>query len=201
MKNKIIIILISVVLVGLLLFLYFFNNKEESKVVEDLKTVSQINGYDYTLYEKDLDLYKEEFYLLKNNLESENIDFEEYAKSITKMFLIDLYDLDSKKNMYDVGGAEFVYDIAKENYVLNVTNTLYKYMIDNSDGKREQSLPKVKNVIVDSVTENKYKLNDKDYEGYKVVAKIEYVNDLGYDDAAEVLLIKDDKTLYIVEKN
>ena len=44
------------------------------------------------------------------------------------MFLIDLYNLDNKKNMYDVGGVIFVFPDARENYKLNVSNTLYKYM-------------------------------------------------------------------------
>lgn len=172
-------------------------NTNKSKVDNGI----QIKGFEYILYESHPKLYKEEFKVLKNNLESDEIDYVEYAKSISKMFIIDLYNLENKKNMYDVGGVVFVYPDARENYKLNVTNTLYKYMKDNSVGKRDQELPEVKTVEIINYEDNKYTIGDNEFDGYKININIEYINDLGYDKAAEVLLIKQDKYLYIVEKN
>ena len=117
------------------------------------------------------------------------------------MFLIDLYNLSGKKNMYDVGGVEFVYPDNVDNYKLNVTNTLYKYMIDNSDGKREQVLPTVSGVNVTSDEETTFKIKDEEYDGYKLNLEISYVEDLGYDKVVELILVRKDKYLYVVEKN
>ena len=161
----------------------------------------QIKAFNYVLYNNKPKLYKEEFKVLKQNLESSNLNYESYAKSISKMFLIDLYNLDNKKNMYDVGGIEFVYPATVDNYKLNVTNTLYKYMEDNTINKRNQELPIVSNVIVNKCEETTFTFEEKEYNGYKLSLKIEYQKDLDYDIDCEVILIKDGKYLYVVEKN
>lgn len=199
MKNKVIIIIIIVLVLAISLFSYFKMNKKET-LKEEPKSVAQIKGYDYLLFESDLELYKEEFFKLKDNLESNNIDYLEYAKSISNMFLIDLYDLNSKKNMYDVGGIEFVYPEARDNYALNVSNTLYKYMED-INSRKNQKLPSVKSVSLEDVSEISFDIKDKQYNGYKIHSLITYKEDLGYDTDVEVILIKDNNYIYVVEKN
>ena len=161
----------------------------------------QIKGFEYILYNSHPKLYKNEFKILKTNLENNNINYQEYAKSISKMFIIDLYNLNNKKNMYDVGGIVFVYPDARDNFKTNVTNTLYKYMKDINDGKRKQQLPEIKSVEVKSINDNKYNIAESEYEGYKVIIHAEYVKDLGYDKDSEIVIIKNDKYLYIVERN
>lgn len=182
--------------------IYNFTNKEsnnkKTKVVDNGIT---IKGYNYILYEDDPTIYEEEFKRLKDNLESDKIDYKKYAKSISKMFIIDLYSLNLKKNMYDIGGTDFIYPDAVDNYKLNVQNTLYKYMEDNSEGKREQILPEVKNVVVNDIEETTYKIETKEYDAYKINVDIEYVKDLEYDEKAELILIKDEEYIHIVEKN
>ena len=168
---------------------------------KNLDKVIYIKGFDYILYEDDIDIYKDEFKRWKKNLESSNINYTEYAESISKMFVMDLYSLEAKKNMYDVGGVQFVYPDIRDNYKLNVSNTLYKYMKDNSDGKREQDLPMVKSVSIKNEDETKYKIGEEEFDGYKINLDIEYVKDLEYDKSAEIILVKKDKYLYIVEKN
>lgn len=202
MKKKKVLITILIVL-----FIYFvggivygFIKPKVSKKGRVLNNV-QIKGFNYLLSEDDPKIYKDEFNILKKNLESSNINYLEYAHSISKMFLIDLYNLSGKKNMYDVGGVEFVYPDNVDNYKLNVTNTLYKYMIDNSDGKREQVLPTVSGVNVTSDEETTFKIKDVEYNGYKLNLEISYVEDLGYDKVVELILVRKDKYLYVVEKN
>lgn len=202
MKKKKVLITILIVL-----FIYFvggivygFIKPKVSKKGRVLNKV-QIKGFNYLLSEDDPKIYKDEFNILKKNLESSNINYLEYAHSISKMFLIDLYNLSGKKNMYDVGGVEFVYPDNVDNYKLNVTNTLYKYMIDNSDGKREQILPTVSGVNVTSDEETTFKRKDEEYNGYKLNLEISYVEDLGYDNVVELILVRKDKYLYVVEKN
>lgn len=200
----VIIVIIILAIVGAVLFFYLKNKNKP--VVEESKEAVILNSIDkYNISLSDLDsaLYKKEYEELKKNLESEKIDYEEYAKSIAKMFIIDLYSLKTKINKYDVGGVEFVYEPIVENYKLNVEDTLYKYMEDNSKGKRVQTLPMVKSIKVASIKANKYKINseDKTYDGYKVKLTWDYETNLGYDDEAEIIIIKVEDQLKIVEKN
>ena len=203
----------TALVICLILFIYFiggiiynFTRKEEKEVVNNnnnkiVDNAVTIKGYSYILYEDESTIYTDEFKKLKNNLEGKKIDYKEYAKSISKMFIIDLYSLNLKKNMYDVGGIDFIYPDSQDNYKLNVQNTLYKYMEDNSEGKRKQELPEVKNVKINEVEETTYKIKEKEYDAYKINVDIEYVKDLEYDKKAELILIKDGEYIHIVEKN
>lgn len=203
MKNKLIGLVICIVL-----FIYFFGgviyNFVLDKPIKDkseVKSSNTIKGYEYLLYDDDLDIYKSEFNKLKKNLESKKIDYEEYAKSISKMFLIKLYSLDNLDNKYDIKATEFIYPDAIENFKLNVINTLNKYIEDNSEGNRKQELPIVNSVEVNSFEEVKFEISEKEYDAYKINLNIEYNKDLGYDKKAELIIVKSDKYLYIVEKN
>lgn len=203
-NKKFWLIISSIALLYFIGGIVYINLDRDSGNVKNNKNVDKgisIKGFDYILYEDDIDIYKDEFKKLKKNLESSNINYTEYAESISKMFVMDLYSLEAKKNMYDVGGVQFVYPDIRDNYKLNVTNTLYKYMKDNSDGKREQDLPMVKSVSIKNEDETKYKIGEEEFDGYKINLDIEYVKDLEYDKSAEIILVKKDKYLYIVEKN
>ena len=203
-NKKFWLIICSIVLLYFIGGIVYINLDRDSSNVKNNKNVDKgisIKGFDYILYEDDIDIYKDEFKKLKKNLESSNVNYTEYAESISKMFVMDLYSLEAKKNMYDVGGVQFVYPDIRDNYKLNVTNTLYKYMKDNSDGKREQDLPMVKSVSIKNEDETKYKIGEEEFDGYKINLDIEYVKDLEYDKSAEIILVKKDKYLYIVEKN
>ena len=87
------------------------------------------------------------------------------------------------------------------NYKLNVQNTLYKYLEDNSNNFREQELPEVSSVTINSIINNEYIIENQTYEGYKVNLSWDYVKDLGYDKEGEIILIIIDNNIYIVEKN
>lgn len=203
-NKKFWLIISSIALLYFIGGIVYINLDRDSGNVKNNKNLDKgisIKGFDYILYEDDIDIYKDEFKKLKKNLESSNVNYTEYAESISKMFVMDLYSLEAKKNMYDVGGVQFVYPDIRDNYKLNVTNTLYKYMKDNSDGKREQDLPMVKSVSIKNEDETKYKIGEEEFDGYKINLDIEYVKDLEYDKSAEIILVKKDKYLYIVEKN
>lgn len=206
-KKKVFIFIVIIVLVllalGIFLYFYFNKNKEEHVETKEAVILNSLDEYGITLSDLDTALYKEEYEVLKKNLESDKINYEEYAKSISKLFIIDLYTLNNKINKYDVGGYEVVYPAVVDNYKLNVEDTLYKYLEDNSQGKRKQTLPEVKSIKVDSIKPNKYtiKSEDKTYEGYKVELSWTYTKNLGYDDEATLIIINVDNKLYIAEKN
>ena len=205
-KKKIItfisIVLIVVLVVGIFIYFYLNKNKEEVVDTKEVTILNSIDEYGITLSDVDTELYKTEYESLKKNIDSGKIDMEEYAKSVAKLFIIDLYTLNNKINKYDVGGAEVVYPNIVDNYRLNVEDTLYKYMEDNSKGNRKQQLPEVKSIKVDSIKSDKYtiKSEDKTYSAYKVELSWTYVKDLNYDDEATLMIINSDDKLYVVEK-
>ena len=202
MKNKLdTIITISFIILGIVIFSYigyvvyndFFKKVEENVVIKNLEL------YGYSLQESDTELYKSEFDNLSNTLNKETIDFEEYAKCISKLYVIDFYTLSNKLSNTDIGGLEFVYPEIKDNFKLKAKDTIYKYIEVNYNGKREQKLPEVSEVNVEEVTESKYKIGEEEFDSYVVKTRWQYVEDLGYQTSAKLTIIKDSSKLYIVE--
>ena len=198
MKKFILIILFMILMysVGGIYYIEYVYKDNNEPVIKNL---AEIEGYPYSLKSNASKLYKDEFNILKDNLEN-NYNEEEYIKSISKLYIIDLYSLKNKLNKYDIN-VDFIYPDIVSNYRLNIENTLYKYLENNSDGNRNQELPVVSNVIIDEILDEKYSLNKENVPCKKVKVTIEYENDLGYDKSAVITLVKQDKYYYIVEYN
>lgn len=208
--KKVIIILLILIVLGVGGFFGYRYFKPENKPINTKKVYTDsIKGYDYKLEKRDSKLYKEKYAELKKVLESKTIDYEEYAKLLAQLYIIDLYTIDNKVNTYDVGGSEFIYPDALENYELKVKDTIYRYMEDNSYGKRKQELPSVDSIKVESIKETTFELKgeegkeSKSLEGYEVKLSWSYEKDLGYDEKATVILVKDEdeKMVYVIEQN
>lgn len=201
MKKKVILFLCILIFVyaagGTIYYIATREKKDDKPIVTNKDT---IKGYDYTLKSNATKLYEDEFKALKANLEGD-INYDEYALSVAKLFVIDLYTINNKINKYDTGGASFVYPDGRDNYKLNVQDTIYKYVEDNTNGKRTQNLPEVSSVIVKDSKKDTYKIGDNSFEAYKINLEWSYVQDLGYDKTGEIILIKKDKNIYVVEKN
>lgn len=201
MKKKVILFLCILIFVyaagGTIYYIATREKKDDKPIVTNKDT---IKGYDYTLKSNATKLYENEFKALKANLEGD-INYDEYAVSVAKLFVIDLYTINNKINKYDTGGASFVYPDGRDNYKLNVQDTIYKYVEDNTNGKRTQNLPEVSSVIVKDSKKDTYKIGDNSFEAYKINLEWSYVQDLGYDKTGEIILIKKDKNIYVVEKN
>ena len=201
MKKKVILffcILIFVYAAGGTIYYIATREKKDDKPIVTNKDT--IKGYDYTLKSNATKLYEDEFKALKANLEGD-INYDEYAVSVAKLFVIDLYTINNKINKYDTGGASFVYPDGRDNDKLNVQDTIYKYVEDNTNGKRTQNLPEVSSVIIKDSKKDTYKIGDNSFEAYKINLEWSYVQDLGYDKTGEIILIKKDKNIYVVEKN
>ena len=198
MKKFILIILFMILIysVGGIYYIEYVYKDNNEPVVKNL---AEIEGYPYSLKCNASKLYIDEFNILKDNLEN-NYNEEEYIKSISKLYIIDLYSLKNKLNKYDIN-VDFIYPDIVSNYRLNIENTLYKYLENNSDGNRNQELPVVSNVIIDEILDEKYSLNKENVPCKKVKVTIEYENDLGYDKSGTITLVKQDKYYYIVEYN
>ena len=201
MKNKkIMLVIFFVVLVYAAGGIYYAYFKKNPRVIK-ISNLDTIKGYNYVLKSNDTSLYKQEFNKLKENLESNDVNDEEYAESVAKMFIIDLYTLANKINKYDVGGTSFIHPDYLQNYKLNVQNSIYKYMEDNSNKNRTQELPEVIAVSVGNKEDTEYKIADESYNGYKFNLEWTYNKELGYDTNGEVIVIKQDNVYYVAEKN
>lgn len=201
MKKKVILFLCILIFVyaagGTIYYIATREKKDDKPIVTNKDT---IKGYDYTLKSNATKLYEDEFKALKANLEGD-INYDEYAVSVAKLFVIDLYTINNKINKYDTGGASFVYPDGRDNYKLNVQDTIYKYVEDNTNGKRTQNLPEVSSVIVKDSKKDTYKIGDNSFAAYKINLEWSYVQDLGYDKTGEIILIKKERNIYVVEKN
>lgn len=194
-------IIIFIIVVAILLIIgipkLISNNddKEETNVVEK---IDQMENYDYYLDDTATEYYKDLYNELKTVLNNEEINDEEYAKIISKLFITDLFTLDNKITSSDIGGLQFVYTDFKEDFVNIAKTTLYSSVESNIYGDREQNLPIVSNVEINSITESTFDYDDIEYSSYDVSLNISYQEDLGYPTNYELTLIKNDKYFQVV---
>lgn len=199
-KNKKVLALL--ILIGVILFGYLiFRVRNDFFKKQDKTVVDSIGLYGYTLEKTDTKLYENYFKELSKILNEKTIDYEKYAEYLSKLFIVDTFTLNNKLASTDIGGTEFIHPDLKENFKENMGNNMYRNIEVNLDGKRQQELPIVKDVTIDTIKEDKVKYNDKEYDGYIIKANIEYEKDLGYQTEIELTLIKDDKILYIIKGN
>ena len=201
MKKKykyplIILILVIIIIIGLIVFKMFFT---KSEVKNNVKVIDSIVDFSYTLDERDTTLMKDTYKELKNVLKEKDINYEEYASILARLFVIDLFTMDNKINKYDVACLEYVYPDNVDNFKTNVEDTIYKTMEDNTYGKRTEKLSIVSSVNVTDVSTNTFKINEEEVPSYVVTLNWEYESDLGYDKNATITLVKKDKKLYVVE--
>lgn len=174
------IILIILVVGSIFVIKKLFKPEKQTEV----KVLSVIEKYNYTLDDNETDIYKKYFKDLENVLQEEEINQEEYCKLISKLFVIDFYTLNNKVTNKDIGGVQFLKEDIRENFSLKASNTLYKYIKNNIYGKRKQNLPEVKDVEVEEIKEKE--LDDTKEKAYEVRLSIEYVKDMGY---TEIVLL------------
>ena len=172
-----IIIIALIIAMGIYVLTIFIPNKKANTKIDKEETIK----YDYTVYKRDSSLYKETFKDLKKVLDASEIDYNKYAEDVTKLFIIDFYTLNNKLSKDDIGGLQYIKSDFKDNFILNARNTMYKYIENNSDGKRNQELPEVSNVKTEKVGKGTYEIDKISYEAYILDMTFEYKKDLGYD--------------------
>lgn len=189
-------ILVVIIIIGLK-FTFEFLVKDDKNIVTK-KELDSLELYGYTLDDYDSDLYKEYFNDLKNTLNSKEVNYEDYSKEIVKLFVSDFYTLDNKLTSSDIGGVEFIPSDMVENFKMHAGDTMYNHVKTNIYGDRVQKLPIVKSVEVTNIENITYTYKDKEYSAYRVSARWEYQEDLGYKNNEIFTLIKDNNKLYIV---
>lgn len=175
--NKIITILIVISFI-ILVFLIGNIIKDLTNKVKETETLDTIDNYSYVLTDSDTEYYKEQFKELKKILQTEEVNEEEYAKTISKLFLIDFYSLASSINKNDVGGSQYVEEAYRDTFIKKAKDTIYANVENNIYGDRKQELPNVTQVEITKITKTK--------DGYETQASITYDKELGY--AKEVIL-------------
>ncbi|MDD3241672.1 MAG: hypothetical protein PHQ64_02695 [Bacilli bacterium] len=193
-------IIISFSLLIIIVIAYVFIDKVYLKKQVVAKVVHEIKEYNYYLDDKDTDLYKEKYYELEKVLKEDNINYDEYAKLISQLFVIDFYTLDNKITNKDIGGVQFVNSNIIDNFKLNATSTIYKYLKSNLYGKRRQTLPIVTKIdVISSKTEDYEYNNTEDSNAYYIELKWDYKKDLDYPKSKTIVLVHDNNKLSIVE--
>lgn len=197
--DRIFLALVLLVLVILLVF-YAFDTLKRKKEVPEAKKIDEITEYSYYLHEDDSDLYGSIFTSLKNVLASGQVDYDEYARYLSSLFVIDFYTLNNKVTNMDIGGVQYISSHIKDNFVLKASDTIYKNVKSNIYGDRNQELPIVNNVSINSITNVSFSYGDiKDNDAYEVVVLISYEKDLDYPEKVILTLVHENNKLTVVE--
>ena len=186
--NKIITILIAISFI-ILAFLIGNIIKDLTSEVKETETLDTIENYSYILTDSDTEYYKEQFKELKKTLQAEEVNEEEYAKIISKLFIIDFYSLSSSINKNDVGGSQYVEETYRDTFIKKAKDTIYATVENNIYGDRKQELPNVTQVEITKITETK--------DGYEIQASITYEKELGYAKDVLLTLVKKENILEI----
>ncbi|MCM1053462.1 MAG: hypothetical protein NC483_05775 [Ruminococcus sp.] len=196
-KAGLIIIFLLLIVISIIATLSIFK-KDDPKTKNTTNVISNIDKYGYTLDDRDSKYMQEEFASLRTILNKSEIDYNEYAKSLAKLFVIDFYTLNNKINKYDVGGLEYILSDKVSSFKLQAMDTIYNDIIDNTYKDRVQELPEITEVEILDVIKDNITLNEsEDVEAYKVTMKYSYEKDLGYDKFGTVYLVLNNKKLEI----
>lgn len=202
MKRRSLLILIAglIVVVSTVIVILFMKSrpKEETKQVQVVELES-IKDYGYVLEDRDSKLYREVFKDLREVLNQETIDFKKYSEDVSKLFIIDLYTINNKINKYDIGGLEFIWPSSKETFERKVQDTIYKYVEDNTYGKRNQELPTVTEINIDSIKENNTKIGESNRTGFELEVSWKYEKEDGYDTKGIIEVAKEDNKIFVVK--
>ena len=203
LKKKVKRLLLLIIIVGLGLGGYYvYKNIGKKEEVKEIKVINKIDKYGYELKENKPSKYKKFFEELKEILNEENVNEEDYVKKISEMFIYDFYSLSDKTAKTDIGGTDFVYKEILENFLQNAQDTYYKYVESNVYNNRKQSLPTVSNITIDKVENTKFEYNDKyDDKAYEVNISWDYTDNQfsSYQKKATLVFIHDGDKLSLVE--
>ena len=194
----IIIFIISMIIINVITANKSNNKTEDNNAAQKL---DQMVNYDYYLDDNATEYYKKLYNELKIVLNKEEVNDEEYAKIVSKLFITDLFTLDNKITSSDIGGLQFVYPEFKENFVNIAKTTLYSSVESNIYGDRNQTLPIVTNVDIINIAESTFNYGGIDHNSYVINIDISYHTDLGYPTNYTLTLIKNDKYFQVVTGN
>ena len=201
-QKPFIILFLILVVIGISVWYFFFQEKPITVTV-----ISEIDGYSYHLNSNETRLYKKYYKELEKELKDSKVDEENYAKLISKLFIIDFYTLSNKTSINDVGSVQFVYSSYKSDFIDYAREGIYKQVKSNLDNDRSQDLPEVKSVTIDSIEEivpsTELKSDDfknvTDPEAYKVKINWDYTKSNDFQTSATMVIVKDGEKLSVAK--
>lgn len=198
MKIVFVLIIINVIVISGY-FIFLKKEKDDSKKNENL-IVDKIDSFSYVLDNNKDEKYKSLFNELKNTLLKNEVNDEEYAKALSKIFITDLFTLSNKISSSDIGGIEFVYKDFQKNFLSIAKTTLYNSVKSNIYSERVQELPTVVDVSIKEIKQVQFKYKDTIYDdAYSIKVLIEYEKDLGYPSSCDLILIRNETRLEVAK--
>ena len=197
-----IILIILIILVGYKVWTkYLFNNDDDGEINVPQKQVIELDNYDYYLHGNATSYEQTLADELKEVLSNEVVNEEEYAKVVAKLFISDLFTLSNKNSSSDITSSQYVYEKYQETYITMIKDTIYSNIEVNLDGKRNQTLPTVKNVEIMGINNDKFVYNGEvlDSNAYYISASIEYEVNLEYPTSYNIVLVKNNDLLQVVK--
>ena len=196
-KVSIFVIIVILIIAAITFFIFLDSKKDDTETIK-VEDVDTIEGYDYTLKSNSTKYFKDLFKQLKECLEADEIDEDEYAELVSKMFIADFFNLDNKISKNDVGGVQFVYEGFRDDFIKLVSTSIYKNVESNLYDDREQNLPVVTNVSIEKGDNTTFTYGDQtDDNAYIMNFEIEYDEDLDYQTSGTLTLIHNDKKLEV----
>ncbi len=196
-KVSIFVIIVILIIAAITFFIFLDSKKDDTETIK-VEDVDTIEGYDYTLKSNSTKYFKDLFKQLKECLEADEIDEDEYAELVSKMFIADFFNLDNKISKNDVGGVQFVYEGFRDDFIKLVSTSIYKNVESNLYDDREQNLPVVTNVSIEKGDNTTFTYGDQtDDNAYVMNFEIEYDEDLDYQTSGTLTLIHNDKKLEV----
>lgn len=197
MKKNILNSFIILLIVVLFFLVLNIMNSLKKTQIKEVEIIEKIQNYPYVLNENDSPYFSSEFKKLKKILEEKEAE-EEYAKQISKLFVIDFYSLNYAVNKNDIGGTQFVYEEYKDDFEKSAKDTIYNKVENNIYGNRNQELPVIKKVEIKDFKKVKFEADEvKDNNAYSVTMKVEYEKDLDYPTDISLILVHKNNLLQI----
>src|SRR5574344_2956060 len=163
MKKKISIkklIIAALILIGIVcLLLWIF--KKNQPVEVNVNAKDSMSTYGYSIPDNATDYYKSLYKELQTNLNGTEVNEEEYARSVAKLFLTDFFTLSNKVMKSDIGGTQFVYSSYQDDFMKYAKDGIYNVVQSNLDGNRKQDLPTIKSIEITKLSNEKYTYQDK----------------------------------------
>lgn len=200
---KVAIFILILLLLSIIGFVTYskLSNKKEEKVETVIKEEIESDTYKYYINSSASKYEKEVFEELKKVLSKEEINEEEYASLLAKVFISNLFTLNSKNNSSDISSSQYVYSSYQDTYKTIIKDTIYSSIELNLNGERTQELPEVSDVEVISNKRIKFFLDKEiiDEQAFDIKVNISYVKDLGYPTEYNIVLVKNNDLLEVAK--
>ena len=208
-NKKKLIIFVLVLILAVALVVFALNNGKKDSVDEGKKkvVVDEIKEFSNTVAKSDTKLFKDTFKELKTELSKKEVDNKNYASLVSKLFVIDFYTLSNKSNVNDVGAVQFVYSGYTTDFVEYARKGMYKQVKSNLDNNRQQELPEVATVTIESIDEvvpssileHEAFKNVTEANAYEVKINWTYTKSNDFQTSATMLIVKDGDKLSVAK--